>query len=184
MSKPSRPKASRRVYAVINLRLPAGSQSNNKTRSGGYLTQPDYGFGGITMKFWSVFALAFALNGCTPSDPAPIIRERLEMVQGQPVSVLFSRLGYPTSEGKVAGMKFYSWSTSSASLVPSFATSNGLGMIGEQPINYNQTTYGVSGVDHLVCTLRIFVDKKNRIVNRDINGPQGACSNFATMLTR
>lgn len=131
---------------------------------------------------WPVLIITLVLSGCGVSDPAPIISQELNMVAGEPVNVLYSKLGHPTYEGKVAGNKFYAWTYSTNMLVPSFATTNGYGTFGQQPFNYSESSYGVGGVAQLSCTLRIFVNKQDLIGDRDIHGPRGACQYFAERL--
>ncbi len=124
---------------------------------------------------------ACALTGCI-NPPWPVLDRQLGMLNGQPVNAAFASLGYPTNEGKVAGRKYYVWSSSNATWFPSSSTTTGFGTVGGTPFNYNQTTFGDGEIAQLHCTIRIFVNARDIIVDHDYTGNQGACARYAERL--
>jgi hypothetical protein len=86
-------------------------------------------------------------------------------MRGQPVDTLFTKLGYPQSEGNIAGRHFYVWEIGGSVFVPESSTTSGYGMVGAQPFNYSQTTFGGGSIAQLHCALRVFVNGDNQITS-------------------
>ena len=82
-----------------------------------------------------------------------MIRDRMTAYIGQPASVLFAKLGLPTSEQTIAGQKVYIWTTS----------------------NFIEGT-------NYACKLRAIVDSHDIITSFDGDGNQGGCAGFASRL--
>ncbi len=99
--------------------------------------------------------VAVALAACV-NEPWPVLKKELSSLHGQSVKVAFDKLGYPSSEGEIAGEKFYIWSMSNAAYV------------GGDALN-------------LRCTIRIFIDM-DVIGHFDVSGNAGACAQYAGKL--
>lgn len=124
----------------------------------------------------------FLLCRCV-TMPGPIIETGMQKLYGQPIkNTLFFNFNYPTAEGTIAGKKFYVWSTASTYYSPGITTTTGYATTGSQSFNYAQTTYGAGSYYNTSCTLRVFVDREERITNYDIQGNNGACKIFAAEL--
>jgi hypothetical protein len=73
--------------------------------------------------------------------------------QGQPVSLLIAKLGYPTEQQVIAGNKVYIWTTS----------------------NF------VEGTNY-ACRIRAILNSQDIIMSWDGNGNNGGCLEFASKL--
>ena len=122
--------------------------------------------------------IGLLLAGCV-HPPGPVLQKELGALKGQPVKAAFDRLGYPNSEGKIAGAKFYVWSTSNTSWMPNVSTTTGTGMVGGTPFNYSQTVIDGGTTVNLRCTIRIFYDKDEIITHFDFTGNSGGCAQYA-----
>ncbi len=112
----------------------------------------------------------------------PVIDMRLGQMQGQPVTVAFNKLGYPTGESQVAGQYFYYWSNTGTVLVPTTVTTSGVAFVGKKTVSYDQTTTGPDQVVPVACSIRVFVDQRNIITAHDYTGNQEACAAYAQKL--
>ena len=130
-----------------------------------------------------VLALLLPLLGGCAWD---IIDDRMEELQGQDIGRAMAKLGYPHSEITLGGRKHYVWHERK---------------VGSHRVTRNRTkpvtSYGPSGgavdfqrtttYEHIPydyeCTLRIFVDERDRIMSWKVAGNQGACSTFAWWLS-
>ena len=121
------------------------------------------------------------LTGCV-SMPWPVLKKELDALKGQPVKVAFDRLGYPNTEGQIAGEKFYVWSTLNTVWMPNVSTTTGSGMVGGTPFSYNQSSMGGGTNINLRCTIRIFIDGNEMITHHDVNGNNGGCARYAHAL--
>jgi hypothetical protein len=124
---------------------------------------------------------AILLSGCSPWST---INDNLQPMRGQPVDALFMKLGYPQSEGTVAGRYFYIWQAGGTVFIPETSTTTGYGMAGSQPFNYTETTFSGGSPMALHCSLRVFVDNDNKITSWDGGGNNGACLNFVDRLSK
>jgi transposase len=97
-------------------------------------------------------------------SPWPRIDENLQPMRGQPIDSLFAKLGYPQSEGDIAGRHFYVWEVGRSVFIPESSTTSGFGSVGGQPFNYSQTTFGGGSVAQLHCALRVFVAGDHHII--------------------
>jgi hypothetical protein len=126
-------------------------------------------------------AISAALTGCVQT-PWPVLRAQLDGMKGQPAKTAIDRLGYPSSEGTVAGEKFYIWSASFSQWMPSLSTTTGVGMAGGVPFSYGQTSIGGGQTIELDCTIRIFVSSSDAITHGDFRGNVGGCAPYAQRL--
>ena len=133
------------------------------------------------IRFVPLLLAATLLASCSPW---PTINENLQPMRGAAVDTLFTKLGYPQSEGNIAGRHFYAWQIGGSVFIPESSTTSGYGTLGGQAFNYSQTTFGGGGVAQLHCSLRVFVDGDNRITNWDGGGNNGACITFANRLSK
>jgi hypothetical protein len=104
-------------------------------------------------------------------------------MRGQPIDSLFAKLGYPQSEGDIAGRHFYVWEVGGSVFIPESSTTSGFGSVGGQPFN-SETTFGGGSVAQLHCALRVFVSGEHHIImNWDGGGNNGACMTLANRLS-
>jgi len=128
----------------------------------------------------ALIATLFAIAGCNPSET---LNEKQTNYIGQDASVLFNAMGFPQSEGKIAGKKFYAWTyNQSGSLtLPQYNTGSYSGSTYGTYGSYNSygtvgyTTYRTTNYNYN-CVIRAFVDKKDRVTNFDMDGNIGGCN--------
>ncbi len=110
-----------------------------------------------------VFVLAgivLAVAGCGKT-PFPVMESALSDLKGQPVNVVYPKIGDPSSQGETAGEKYYVWLSSKSA----------------PPYSFGDTV-------SLNCTVKIFVDKQDNITHYDFNGNVAGCSHFAHRLDK
>jgi hypothetical protein len=93
--------------------------------------------------------LTMVLAGCATQS----IETRMTAYVGQPVSVVINKLGFPTAEQTIAGVKVYVW-----------------------------RTYRLVEGSSRDCTIRAIVDAHDIITRWDLDGNQSGCMNYALML--
>lgn len=96
-----------------------------------------------------------ATAGCATRQ----LTEGLTSLKGQPVSVAFTKLGYPTSEQTIAGHKVYVWSTDHF----------GPDLSGPGLAEYN-------------CKIRVIITDQNIISTWDWEGNEVGCQRYAERL--
>lgn len=131
------------------------------------------------MKKYALLATLF-LCGCT--NPGTIIHDELGKLHGQPVSTVFAKLGYPQSEGNVAGRKFYLWSNNVMGRASRTKITQGGGQIDGKYFDYTETTIGGGIPYNMNCTIRVFVSKDDYVQFADGSGTNGACAEYAERL--
>lgn len=92
---------------------------------------------------------ALPLAGCAFNT----IKEKMNPMVGQPISVVTAKLGFPSDQRTIAGKKVYVWSTS----------------------NF------VEGTNYK-CEIRVIVDEHDMIIHWDSDGNLGGCERFASRL--
>jgi hypothetical protein len=128
--------------------------------------------------------LLLAVTLLASCSPWTTINDNLQPMRGQPIDSLFAKLGYPQSEGDIAGRHFYVWEFGGSVFIPESSTTSGFGSVGGQPFNYSQTTFGGGSVSQLHCALRVFVAGDHHIImNWDGGGNNGACTTLANRLS-
>jgi hypothetical protein len=101
------------------------------------------------MRILGIVSLCVALGGCAGQT----IKEKMATYAGQPASVLFGKLGYPTSEQTIANSKAYIWATNRF---------------------IDGSSYG--------CKIRVIVDPQDMISAWDFEGNEGGCAQYASVL--
>lgn len=129
---------------------------------------------------------SFAITGCLPNET---LTEKQPNYIGKDASVLFNAMGFPQSEGKIAGRKFYAWTyNQSGSLtLPQYNTGTYSGSTYGRYGSYNSygtvgyTTYSTTNYNYN-CILRAFVDNKDKVTNFDMDGNIGGCNPLVSRL--
>lgn len=104
-------------------------------------------------------ASVLAAAGCGRT-PFPVLETQMDAEKGELVKTLYPRLGDPDGSREVNGEKVYIW-TSSA----------------------EKTASGVGGASiGFDCTLRVFVDKNEKVTHYDFKGNVGGCAVLAHRL--
>lgn len=117
-------------------------------------------------------AIVLLVAGCVDTS------EELAPAVGRPASELFTKLGFPDSEGVVAGRKYYVWQSqafgSNSIPVEQTGTIYNRGF----PTTYKYTTY--TQVSHNeTCKIRAFVDSQEYVTNIEIDeAGYSGCSGF------
>ncbi len=106
-------------------------------------------------------AIALAAAGCGRT-PFPVLETQLDGLKGQPAKAVFTRLGDPNSSEETAGEKVYFWSTTNNNSIPGAAAN---------AIDFD-------------CTVRVFVDKDEKISHYDFKGNVGGCARYAHRLDK
>lgn len=96
-----------------------------------------------------VTAIAVCLSACA----GYAIKDKMSAYNGQPVSTLIDKLGFPTRQDTIAGQTVYIWTT-------------------------GQMIEGTS----YACTIRAILDSQNIITRWDYQGNEGGCARYASML--
>ncbi|WP_158813992.1 hypothetical protein [Methylocapsa sp. S129] len=107
------------------------------------------------------FVLAAALlvlAGCGRT-PFPVLEAQLGGLKGQPAQAVIKKLGEPNETSESAGERVYIWSTSDGSALAGDAVG-------------------------LHCTVKVFVDKGDRVAHYDFNGNVAGCSHYAHRLDK
>ncbi len=104
-------------------------------------------------------AIALAATGCGRT-PFPVLETELGSLKDKPAKEAFDRLGDPNGNQEIAGEKVYVWSSANdKSLAGSTANA----------VDFD-------------CTVRIFVDKQEKISHYDFKGNVGGCALYAHLL--
>lgn len=136
------------------------------------------------MKKFILPALALLLTtGCaTWSD----LDQGLRSLHGQPLSVAISKIGYPTDERQIAGMRLVSWSSSKSGIryVQQSSTTYGTAYSkSEGKTKYSTTTnYMVPQAYRKSCEITLQVSERNIIQASQYQGDIGGCWNYITAL--
>lgn len=109
-----------------------------------------------TRKTNVAIAVALALSGCARS-PFPVIESKIDGMKGQPIKTVIDKLGEPDEQNQIGGEKAYVW------LLP----------------NKSGFAYQAVGFE---CTIKVFVDKDDKITHYGYNGNVGGCGQYAHKL--
>lgn len=125
---------------------------------------------------------AAVLTGCVTFGQ---MDEGLRNLQGQPLSVAVAKIGYPSSERQVAGMRLVEWGRSSTAIgsMPVTSTTTGYAQAGSQIGTYGATT--TSSAPMLLnfqCHITLEVDAKNIIQGGQYDGNLGGCEPYILAL--
>ena len=112
--------------------------------------------GEVRKEAFVIAAVAFAISGCART-PFPVIESQLSGLKEHPVKKVSDKLGDPSSNAEINGEKAYIWS------LP----------------NTTSFYYGALG---LQCTVRVFVDKDDKVTHYDFAGNVGGCGYYAHRL--
>ena len=125
----------------------------------------------VVRRILSYLSLAVLMCSVSACQPSPSFQQTLDQQNGKPVKSLFAAWGYPTSEGKVAGKKYYAWSKSV--FIPSLSVpiTTGTGSVSGKSFNYTQTNFGSNSAgEDSSCLIRAFVNAADKIETSDWNG--------------
>jgi len=104
-----------------------------------------------------VFAASLtSLTGCGRT-PFPVLEAQLDAMKGQAAPGIISKLGAPNETTIIAGEKAYIWSSKDESILAGDA------------IGFR-------------CSVRVFVDKADKIMHYDFDGNVGGCARYAQRL--
>jgi hypothetical protein len=96
-----------------------------------------------------------AAAGCGRT-PFPVLETQLDGLKGQPAQAVIKKLGEPNETSEIAGAKVYIWSSSDA-----MRAGDAIG---------------------LECTVKVFVDRNDKIARSDFNGNVAGCAPYAHRL--
>jgi hypothetical protein len=99
-----------------------------------------------------LFGAVLAAAGCGRT-PFPVLETQLGGLKGQPAKAVIKKLGAPTETSEIAGGKVYIWTTTDA--------------------------LGAGDAIGLQCTVKVFVDKGDRIARYDFNCNVAGCAHYA-----
>jgi hypothetical protein len=102
-----------------------------------------------------LFGAVLAAAGCGRT-PFPVLETQLGGLKGQPAQAVIKKLGAPTETSEIAGGKVYIWTTTDA--------------------------LGAGDAIGLQCTVKVFVDKGDKIARYDFNGNVAGCAHYAHRL--
>lgn len=136
------------------------------------------------MRFRVVAGLAWAaaLSGCATFGQ---LEEGLKNLQGQPLSVAVAKIGYPSSERQVAGMRLVEWGRSNTAVgtMPVTSTTNGYAQAGSHVASFGATTTANAPVLlNFQCHITLEVDAKNIIQGAQYDGNLGGCEPYILAL--
>jgi hypothetical protein len=90
--------------------------------------------------------------------PFPVLETQLDGLKGQPAQAVIAKLGAANQTSEIAGEKVYIWSASDAS-----RAGDAVGF---------------------ECTVKVFVDRNDKIARSDFNGNVAGCSHYAHRLDK
>jgi len=113
----------------------------------------------------------------------------LTQFQGQPVNTLIDVLGFPDAEQTIANRRIVIWNTNrnvtTTTPVTSYGTGSanvyGAGGYGYGNYSTTTTTYVPTTVNYN-CTLKVEIDRNNKILGHDFEGNIGGCEQYAAEL--
>lgn len=120
---------------------------------------------------------AVILAAALAANPGPTIVAYLDSAANHPVGQVFETLGYPTSEGEIAGQKVYVWHRGSVEYFPSTTYTNGLDGPFTASADSGETV-------QLFCTIRLFTEITGLVTHSDVHGNVGGCQYFADLIDR
>ena len=125
----------------------------------------------------TVVIAALALGACTTT---PAMETALAPLNGQPVQLVFDRLGPPAGYTQMGTDTVYMWNLSS--MVPGASLANGI-PAGSPPSPDAPTSGTYSGAAVAVeCNVQIVADAQGRIKDSDYIGGKGGCREPARKL--
>jgi len=134
----------------------------------------------------AVIFLTF-LASCTTFED---IDSGLDRMKGQHIDSLISIIGLPSGSQQIAGRKVYIWYTSQnvTTTTPvttyDYGNANIYGNGGYAYGNYSgtSTTY-VPTTTNYNCTIKVIVDRNERIVGHEFEGNIGGCMRYSERIT-
>lgn len=111
----------------------------------------------------------------------------LTALHGKNIQAAVYKLGYPSGETAVAGMKFVTWSSSASSVMfmPQTSTSYGNVYGPRGTYTYNQVSTGTMAVPmNGACTITLRVNEDNIIVGHQYDGNMLGCERYIKALKR
>jgi len=103
------------------------------------------------------------------------IEAGMNQALGQPVSNVIAVLGYPDTEGNVAGRKVYVWRNQSQETMILPQTSYTTGYVSGQTVALQNTQYVTSNLN-FSCQIRVIVNEQDIVESWDYRGNQGGCA--------
>ena len=137
-------------------------------------------------KFFVLISLAI-LASCTTFED---IDSGLNRLKGQHIDSLIAIIGLPEGTQNIAGRKIYIWNTSqnvtTTTPVTTYnygtASAYGTGGYGYGTYNGTSTSYVPTTVNYN-CTIKIIVDRNERIVGHEFDGNIGGCMRYSERIT-
>ena len=133
-------------------------------------------------------AACIILGACTTFED---IDAGLTGLHGQPMNSLMSVIGFPDSQVDVAGTRMLVWSSSQnvTTSTPVTTTSySNASVYGYGGYAYGSgTTTSTTMVPTTVnynCTIKVMIDRNNRILNHDFEGNIGGCERYAAAIRK
>jgi hypothetical protein len=102
-----------------------------------------------------LIGVVLGVAGCGRT-PFPVLETQLGGLKGQPAQAIIKKLGDPNETSSIAGGKVYIWSASDA--------------------------MGAGDAIGLQCTVKVFVDRGDKITRYDFNGNVAGCAPYAHRL--
>ena len=132
------------------------------------------------MKAIAITAATIALTGCVSFSD---MDRGLNALNGHPVSEAYALIGYPQSQGVVAGRKVYVWGRSFTAALPTTSNVNASGMVGSTPYQASGTITSMQD-GAFDCTVRMFISDNETIDGFDYQGNLGGCEAYINALKR
>lgn len=136
----------------------------------------------------TVFFCGFFVLSCTTFED---INQGLTMLEGRPIDDLINIIGFPDSEQTIAGRTLVVWSSSRdvTTLTPiTNYTSGSTSAYGSG--GYASGTYSGSTTSYIPttvnynCTIKVQIDRSNRILAHDFDGNIGGCETYAEAIRK
>jgi hypothetical protein len=120
---------------------------------------------------------AVILAAALAANPGPTIFAYLDSAKNHPAGHVFETLGYPTSEGEIAGQTVYVWYHGDFEYFPGTTWTTGA----DGPYSASAAS---GGAVQLSCTIRIFTEVTGLVTHYDVHGNVGGCQYFADLIDR
>lgn len=124
--------------------------------------------------------VALTLSGCATFGQ---MEDGLNGLVGQPLDAAVARIGFPSSERNVAGMRIVEWGRSNSAMIamPTTATTTGYTSSGPFSATTNSTTPVLLNYR---CHIALQVDANNIITRYQYEGNLGGCAPYIRALKR
>ena len=124
--------------------------------------------------------ISILILGCTTFGH---LKQGLDFMMGEDVSVAFNVLGYPTSKQEFGQDTVYYWSRSGSGILFLPQTSTTYGAVGTTPV-YGTTTYNQAVPVNYSCLIKLVADPSGSLKSWEYDGNKRGCKSYIKKVHR